>query len=122
MSKYLIIEDNESIAKMLSEILSIEGHDTVVSHDGRNALSIIDSQKFDAILLDISMPQFSGFDVIDKLESTGKLKENKIVILTASSNIEKDIESLKERGVFSVLKKPVDSDILLGVLDAKNES
>ena len=111
------LNQSYSLLLMLWVLFCIEGHETVISNDGRNAISIIESQKFDAVLLDIAMPGFSGYDVIDKLESMGKLKENKIIILTASSNIENNIDSLKERGVHSVLAKPVDSDLLLQILD-----
>lgn len=116
MAKYLVIEDNPSISKMLSEILTIEGHEVIVSNDGRNGVQLIETQKFDGVLLDIAMPGFSGLEVIDSLEKSGKLKENKIVILTASSNIDKDVDSLKQRGVHAVLKKPVDADLLLNIL------
>lgn len=116
MGKYLIVDDNQSITKMLSEILSIEGHESVVSNDGRNALTLIENHKFDAILLDIAMPEFSGLDVIDKLESTGKLKENRVLVLTASGLTDKQEDELKARGVTSVLKKPVNVELLLDIL------
>ena len=118
MAKYLIIEDNPSISKMLADILIIEGHDPIISNDGRNGLAMIENQEFDGVLLDIAMPHFSGLDVIDALEEKGLLKKNKIIILTASSNIDQQIDSLKERGVHAVLKKPVDTDLLLSLLNS----
>ncbi len=118
MGKYLIVDDNDSIAKMLTEIIEIEGHEAVKTNDGRNALTLIESQKFDGILLDIAMPEFSGLDVIDKLEKSGKLKENKVIILTASTLSDTKMDEMKERGVFSILRKPVDVDVLMKLLNS----
>ena len=51
------------------------------------------------------MPDFSGFDVIDELEKTGKLKDQKIIILTASNNPGEQITNLLKKGVYSFQKK-----------------
>ena len=115
--RILVIEDNKSISDMLQMLLEGEDYDCTVSNDGRNGLTLIENQKFDAILLDIAMPGFSGLDVIDSLEKNGKLKENKVIILTASAIGDESFDKLKQRGVFAILKKPVDMDLLLDTIE-----
>jgi CheY-like chemotaxis protein len=61
----------------------------------------------------MSMPEFSGRDVIDELHKSGKIKNQNIVILTASSITYDDELMLKSKGVRLCLKKPIDPDVLL---------
>ena len=64
----LIIDDNQSITKLLSRFLNLKGVEHIISSNGQNGLSLIRQGKFDVILLDLNMPDFSGYDVIDSLE------------------------------------------------------
>jgi two-component system, OmpR family, response regulator len=111
--KILIIDDNADIAKMLSKYMTIKGHSCSVINDGRSGLNLIENQTFDVVILDLAMPEFSGYDVIDSLYKSGKIKNQNIVTLTASS-ISHEYESmLKSKGVHSCLTKPIDPDVLL---------
>lgn len=114
--KFLIIDDTKNITVMLSKMLKMEGYECVTSNDGRTGLSLIEREKFDAVLLDLAMPEFSGLDVIDALGKSGKIKEQKIIVLTASSPPDDTLSDLKARGVYTVLKKPIDLDVLLDIL------
>lgn len=55
---------------------------------------LIETNKFDTVILDLSMPEFSGFEVIASLERTAKTKENKIIVMTASVISEDELDSL----------------------------
>lgn len=112
--KILLVDDNEDITKMLSKYMSLKGHTCIVVNDGRSGLNLIENhQAFDVVLLDLAMPEFTGRDIIDELHKSGKIKNQNIVTLTASS-INYDEESmLKSKGVRSCLKKPIDPDTLL---------
>jgi len=114
--KILIVDDNTSITGLLSKVLKFQGIESDVSNDGRNGLDLIERNKYDAVILDISMPEFTGIDVVNALNESGKIKENKIIILSASIRSDKDLLALKEKGVHSVLKKPVEIDTLLSIL------
>lgn len=106
--KLLIVDDNTSITDMLSKYLTIKGYDVSVVNSGINALNMIKSNKFDTVLLDLSMPDFSGIDVIENLEKTDQLKDQKIVLFTASSVANDTIDKLLEKdGIKTCLKKPV---------------
>ena len=97
-------------------MLKLEDMECDVSNGGRNGLSLIESNKYDAVILDISMPEFSGIDVVNALNESGKIKENKIIIMTASVQEDDDLSGLKEKGVHSILKKPVEIDALISTL------
>ena len=117
-----IIDDNTSITGMFSKLLKMEGHEVVVANDGRTGLSLLENDKFDATILDISMPEFSGIDVVDALNKSGRIKEQKVVILTASSSSNEELDKLKEKGVREVLKKPLQLDSLVSTLEAVSKS
>jgi len=111
--KILIIDDNKDITKMFSKYMTIKGHSCSVVNDGRSGLNLIDNKTFDVVILDLAMPEFSGSDVIDALCESGKIKNQNIVTLTASSISYDNELNLKSKGVHSCLKKPIDPDVLL---------
>ncbi len=115
--KLCIIDDNESITKMFSRLATMKGHEVTVANGGKNGLSILENQIFDATVLDLSMPEFSGIDVVDALNKSGKIKEQKIVILTASSEEDKVMNGLLEKGVRQCLKKPMPIHDILSILE-----
>jgi DNA-binding response OmpR family regulator len=111
--KILGIDDNADILNLCEIALSSEGHEYTGIDRGKEGLDAIKNEKFDLVLLDLSMPDFSGVDVIDALLKEGIMNKQKIIIFTASSATEKEYAPLLEKGAHSVLKKPVDIDALL---------
>ena len=73
--------------------------------------------KYDLILLDIAMPDFSGLDVLQRLKKENLLKSENIVIFTASSITDRDIENFVASGAKGVLKKPVALNELIELID-----
>jgi len=111
--KILLIDDNTDITKMLHKYMTIKGHSCSVANDGQSGVDLMKSQTFDVVILDIAMPKFSGNDVLEGLAKIGKIKNQNIVTLTAST-LSGDVETtLKNKGVHSCLKKPIDPDVLL---------
>lgn len=111
--RILLIDDNQQITKMLTTFLDLKGHECINVNDGKSGLSILNEQSFDVVLLDLAMPEFSGYDVIDTLEKEGKLKDHKIIVFTASSISNEELDKLVQRGVHSYLLKPTDLEELL---------
>jgi len=110
----LAIDDNEDILKLLDTVISSKGHNFTQVENGKEGVKLIEEQNFDAILLDLAMPEFSGMDVIESLKKSNNLKDQKIIIFTASSATEKEIgELLKNEGVSSCIRKPVDIKTLI---------
>jgi len=109
----LIIDDNEQITKMISTFLDMSNHDCTVVNDGKDGLELIMTKQYDSIILDLAMPEFDGFEILDTLQKEDPSQISKIIILTASSIPIETVKKFKELGVSSCLQKPVDIDQLL---------
>ncbi len=109
----LIIDDNEQITKMISTFLDMSNHDCTVVNDGKEGLELIKTKQYDSIVLDLAMPEFDGYEILDTLKREDSSQLSKIIILTASSIPIETVRKFKELGVSSCLQKPVDIDQLL---------
>ncbi len=110
--KILGIDDNEDLLEVCETVLNSDGHEFTGISNGREGLQAIKDEKFDAVLLDLSMPDFCGTDVFDALVKDGIMNKQKVVIFTAAYPSEKETDLFLEKGVHSILKKPVDPDAL----------
>ena len=112
------IDDNEDILKLLKTVISSKGHDFTSAVNGKDGVKLIEEQNFDAVLLDLAMPEFSGLNVIESLKKSNRLKEQKIILFTASSATEKEIDVLLQNdGITSCIRKPVDIDVLISKVE-----
>ena len=109
----LIIDDNEQITKMLNTFLELKEHKCTVANDGKEGLAIIKENRHDVVLLDLAMPEFDGYAVIKDLEENKMLENYKIIVFTASTITEEELDGLVKRGVHSYILKPIDIDLLL---------
>ena len=109
----LIIDDNEQITKMLTTFLELKEHKCTVANDGKEGLSIIKENRHDVVLLDLAMPEFDGYSVIKDLEENGLIKDQKIIVFTASTITQEELDGLVDRGARSYILKPIDIDLLL---------
>jgi len=112
----LIVDDNEQITKMLTTFLELKDHKCTVANDGKEGLDIIKEKRHDVILLDLAMPEFDGYSVIKDLEDNNELKDHKIIVFTASTITQDELDELVKRGVTSYILKPIDIDVLLSKL------
>jgi len=112
------IDDNEDILKLLNTVLASKGHNFTQAQNGKDGLKLIEEQNFDAILLDLAMPEFSGLDVIENLKKNNRIKDQKIILFTASSATDKEIDALLQYdGIRSCIRKPVDIDVLINKVE-----
>jgi DNA-binding response OmpR family regulator len=75
-------------------------------NDGRSGLLEIQKKDYDLIILDIAMPSYTGFDILNQLQKQRTRNKN-IIILTAANLKKKDFEKYKEIGKIQVLYKPI---------------
>jgi DNA-binding response OmpR family regulator len=116
--KLLLIDDNNNTSDMIAQYMRLKGYDCMVIDNGKDGLNQILAKNYDVALLDLAMPEFSGYDIIESLEKNGKLKEQKIIVLTAYSITETKMKELEERGVYSCIKKPVQLNELVKVIQS----
>ncbi len=115
----LIIDDNEEITDAVKFFLDSKDIECKVINDGREGLNEIVTQRgrYNLILLDMAMPQFSGYDILKTLKTEDLLKSENIVIFTASSTNDKNIVDFLAAGAKEVLKKPVSLDDLSQLIE-----
>ena len=111
--KILGIDDSRDLLQLCDVALTSEGHEYTAIDNGKEGLQAIKDKKFDVVLLDLSMPDFSGVDVIDALVKEGIMDKQKIIVFTASTAAEKEFGPLLEKGVHSIIRKPIDIDDLM---------
>ncbi|WP_374017585.1 response regulator transcription factor [Paenibacillus thiaminolyticus] len=91
--KVLVIEDEPTLARLLSYNLTLEGYDTTVIEHGSQGLQVALHRKFDLIILDIMLPGMNGFEVLSKLRQAGV--RTPVIILTARNAEEEVVQGLK---------------------------
>jgi len=110
--KILGIDDNEDLLQLCETVLNSDGHEYTGIDNGKEGLELIRDEKFDVVLLDLSMPDITGQDVVNALVKDGIMNKQKVVVFTATSPTKKEIDLYLKKGAYSVLKKPVDPDTL----------
>jgi DNA-binding response OmpR family regulator len=115
MSRILVVEDEQHLAEGLRFNLEAEGHSAVIAADGERALQLVlrDSERFDALVLDVMLPVKDGFVVATELRAAGKYMP--ILMLTARGRAE-DVLRGFEAGADDYLAKPFELSILLARL------
>ncbi|TLX83434.1 MAG: response regulator transcription factor [Thaumarchaeota archaeon] len=115
--KILVVDDNSSITELLAMYFKKKGHDCITTNDGKEGLSLCMNNKFDAIILDLAMPEFTGKDFLDSLIQEGKIEQQKIIVLTAMPLGNVKIEDHRH-GICEVLPKPCKLDVLMKTLES----
>jgi len=111
----LVVEDERRMAELLEKTLAEEGHQVVVSGDGREAFDIARSGHFDVIVLDVTLPGMDGMTVARRLrESRNKTPVLMLTARDATADIVKGLDS----GADDYLIKPFSIDVLLARLRA----
>ncbi|MEM9752513.1 MAG: response regulator [Planctomycetota bacterium] len=116
-ARVFIVDDNEQNVELLQAYLeTLPNCETVVAHDGVQALEMIDNANQDAlpdlILLDVMMPRMSGFEVCQKLKDDPRTSPIPVMMVTALNEMG-DIERAVEAGTDDFLTKPVNKLELL---------
>jgi DNA-binding NtrC family response regulator len=110
MNTILIIDDEKEICESIKMILEYEGYSVYYSTSAIKGLSQLEEKLFSCLLLDIQMPEMSGFEVLKKV------KENysslSVIIISAHGSIENAIKATR-LGAFDFIEKPIDRDKLL---------
>jgi len=112
------IDDNPDINELLSVALNGNGHEFSSVQNGKEGLKKIKQNRYDIVLLDLAMPEFSGMDVIESLKREGLMGKQKIVLFTASSITDKEVADLLKKGVTAYIRKPIDIDVLIEKIQA----
>jgi CheY-like chemotaxis protein/two-component sensor histidine kinase len=123
--RVLIVDDNRDAADSLNLLLTSMGQNVCVAYDGRCAISAAKTFKPDVVLLDIGMPQMSGYEVARALRTDASAAKAALVAVTGWGQ-EADRERAKEAGFAYHFVKPISEEtlrlILAEVSAAQNDS
>ena len=117
-SKVLLVDDEREFVQTLSERLLIRDMGSAVAYDGESALSLVEEDEPEVMILDLKMPGIDGIEVLRRVKETNP--EIEVIILTGHGS-EADKKVCMELGAFAYLHKPVDIDMLSETLKKANE-
>jgi CheY-like chemotaxis protein len=116
-SKLLLVDDEREFVETLSERLLMRDMGSAVAYDGETALSLVQEDEPEVMILDLKMPGIDGIQVLRQVKSTRP--EIEVIILTGHGS-EADREVCMQLGAFAYLQKPVDIDVLSDTLKRAN--
>jgi len=117
-SKVLLVDDERDFVQTLSERLIMRDMGSAVAYDGESALSMIQEEEPEVMILDLKMPGIDGIEVLRQVKATNP--DIEVIVLTGHGT-EKDKDVCMELGAFAFLQKPVDIQLLSQTLIKANE-
>ena len=113
--KILVADDDPAIQKVLFQTFKLEGYEVATASDGEEALTELEGELPDVVVLDVMMPKLDGFDVLKRIRANPRTKALPVILLTARSSQE-DVWQGWQSGVDYYMTKPFDVEDLLRFL------
>jgi two-component system response regulator AtoC len=110
MPRILVVDDEVHLADAICLLLRSHGHEVETVATGEDALSLVEAQRFDLLVLDISLPGMSGMDVFERVRAISP--RTVTVFITAHGTIRSAVAAIRN-GAFDYVTKPFDNDDLL---------
>jgi DNA-binding response OmpR family regulator len=108
----LVVEDDTAVAGLISEFLSAAGAAVEMVHSGRSCMPVATARKFDLILLDIDLPDISGFEICRELKQRHIACRTPIVFMSGNVSTERR-QMAFELGALDFIAKPFQMDDFL---------
>ena len=119
-SRILIVDDNASNRDVLERRLVREGHQVATATNGATALELVVGEKFDLILLDLIMPEMSGFEVLRRLKASEHTSHIPVIVISALDELDSVVRCI-EAGAEDYLTKPFNPILLRARIGASLE-
>jgi class 3 adenylate cyclase len=119
--RILIVDDNPSNRDLLNRQLGRMGHTLAEAEGGYIALQKLREEQFDLILLDLLMPEISGYEVLHRLKEDSATRDIPVIMMSALDDLDSTIRCI-EAGAVDYLSKPVDSTLLYARIGASLEN
>lgn len=114
-ARILVVDDESDTVELIRFTLETAGHEVKHALDGAAAIEMISNDNFDVVLLDIMMPDLSGFDVLQQLRAK-KIETPPVIFLTARKHAE-DRDTGRDLGAAYYLTKPAKRGELLDAIE-----
>ncbi len=116
----LVVDDNDSDRELLAWLARRFGHQVSMVSDGFEAIELLRQQPFDLVLLDVVMPEMTGFDVLEEVKNDEHLRHIPVIVVSALDGVEWVAQCI-EAGAEDYLAKPLDPVILRARINASLE-
>ena len=114
-TRILLIEDNVDLARSMSKLLQLLGHETVTTHDGEAGIQAARTFRPELILLDIGLPGMDGYEVIRQLRQDATTSDMRVIAITGYGQAEDRVRALAA-GFNDHVAKPVDQNTLISLV------
>src|SRR5213080_943199 len=119
-ARLLVVDDNKVNRLLLTRSLELQGHSVASAENGRIALDMLRRENFDAVLLDMEMPEMDGFQVLEQLVADLQLRDLPVIVTSSLEGIDSVVRCI-ELGAEDYLPKPVNPVLLKARLGASLE-
>ncbi len=117
MAKIILVDDDPEILQVARALLAMQGHDVLVAADALQALDLLRAYGCDALITDLNMPHYSGYDLVKTIRLDKAWTTLPIAMLTGHRD-KKDIEHALSLGVDDYIVKPIDPPLFLKKVEA----
>lgn len=115
MKRVLVVDDEPDIALICRLTLTLAGFEVEERGNGEDALSYLATETPDVVLLDLRLPDLSGWEVLDRLRDGGRLPDLSVILFSAHASA---AQSAVEAGCVSFISKPFTPDELVNEVEA----
>jgi DNA-binding response OmpR family regulator len=117
-ARILVVDDNEASRYITASWLRRNGHDVLEAADGGTALALVDSEHFELVVLDVNLPDMTGFEVCEQIKAAPGTAALPVIHLSATYVEASDRARGLTRGADAYLSEPVDPDELIATVTA----
>lgn len=114
----LVAEDNPINQRLVQTLLNLAGHTCVIVDDGAAAVSAIQADSFDLVLMDIRMPEMCGLAATRAIRALGGLYGDLPIIAMTANSEEDEAENCAAAGMTGYLPKPIDRPRFMALLES----
>jgi adenylate cyclase len=111
IGRILVVDDNESNRDLLARRLHRDGHHVKLAANGAEALASVTAETFDLVLLDLMMPDISGYEVLGRLKANERTRDLSVIMISALDEMDAIVRCI-EAGAIDYLPKPFDPTLL----------
>ena len=111
--KILVVDDEGMLRDMLREFLDGHGYEIVVANNGRECIENTQKHRFDAIFMDVRMPEMDGLEALQRLRKEGI--QTPVILMSGFGDVS-SVEEAKQRGAQNFLPKPFRLETALQML------
>jgi DNA-binding response OmpR family regulator len=112
VKKIMVIEDDSDVSSVLADMLKSYGYEAYIFASGENALAVIEEILPDVLIMDLMMPQISGFEICKTLRSRSTMHNLPMIAITGYDSVD-NRRKIFDAGIDDYLPKPFDLKMLM---------